>query len=370
MSYKLVIIDDKHNVIDGIARLGQWDDHDITFAGSAGDGQEALALIDAVQPDIAITDISMPLMDGLSFAETALIRIPHLKIIVLSGYDQFEYAQRAIHLGVLEYLTKPIKIEQIVEAVLKARDRLIAERTHATEIEALHYQRSGFHEPADPDSHYPAHIERDVILALKAGAELALTKAINRFFESLQSDPGYLRTASFELLAVTMRALSELGIENISGATPFAAELNRAETLNDLKNTLYCILSGYVRQIDAQRRSQNTGAVDRAREYIHDHWHQEISLDDVAGAVHFTAGYLAHLFKKATGETVVEYISRLKMERAAELICVPDTKIGAVAQAVGYSDRRYFTELFRRRYGCSPSEYRERFVSGNYARDS
>ncbi len=363
MAYKLIIIDDKQNVIDGIRQLGNWSEHDVEYAGSAANGVEALALLEDVEPDIAITDISMPLMDGLSFAEKALDRFPQLKIIILSGYDQFDYAQKAIRLGVLEYLTKPIKIEQIIEAVLKARDRLVTERAQEIELESLRRQGRGFHEPIDPTSRYPERVERDILLAIKAGAEPALVKGIDAFFCALNADPGYLRTASFELLTVATRALAEAGVET-QAATPFAAQLNRARTLDELKATLSVILSDYARQIDAMVRAQNRGPVDLALQFIHEHLHEEISLNDVAEAIHFTAGYLAHLFKKATGETVVEYISRLKMERAANLICAPDAKIGAVAQALGYSDRRYFSELFRRYYGYSPSEYREKFVSG------
>jgi two-component system response regulator YesN len=354
---KLILIDDKQNVIDGIATLGHWEQHAIEFAGSALNGQEALNLIEGVRPDIAITDITMPLMDGLAFTEAALKRIPHLKIIILSGYDQFEYAQRAIRLGVLEYLTKPIKIEQIVEAVLRARDKLLAEQAQATEIDTLRNQANLLPLPENCAAAYPTDVEREVILALKAGAAPAFDSALARFFESL--DPACQRTASFELLAVAMRALAEMGSDDAGSASAYAAQISQTE---DVRSTLHTLLHTYVKRIDDQR--QNRGAVDLARDFIREHLHEDISLDDVATAVHFTAGYLAHLFKKGTGETVVEYINRLKMERAAVLICDPTTKISVVAQAVGYNDRRYFTELFRRRYGCSPSEYRERFISG------
>ena len=122
MVYKLVIIDDKQNVIDGIRKLGNWASHDIVFAGSAANGIEALALIEDVEPDIAITDISMPLMDGLSATKAIRHLGEHgrtIPIVALTANAMPEEVARCRAAGMNDHLAKPIDREALWAMVAK-----------------------------------------------------------------------------------------------------------------------------------------------------------------------------------------------------------------------------------------------------------
>ena len=85
---------------------------------------EALEKADQVQPDVIMTDIRMPFMDGLEFIEKVIERLPAVKIIVFSGFDDFEYAQKAINLGVEEYILKPISAKQLEESLIKLKKKM------------------------------------------------------------------------------------------------------------------------------------------------------------------------------------------------------------------------------------------------------
>lgn len=123
----LLIVEDEVRLRNALANNIPWDKHGIEVVGQAGNGKEALQLTDRKKPDIVLLDLQMPEMDGLALARLLRQADPHLKIIVLSGHDDFAYAQAALELGVMKYLLKPAGDEEILETVLEAADRLRSE---------------------------------------------------------------------------------------------------------------------------------------------------------------------------------------------------------------------------------------------------
>jgi two-component system response regulator YesN len=113
MSYKVFFVEDEIVTREGIREKVDWRGHGFEFCGEAPDGEIALPLLQTVQPDVLITDIKMPFMDGLELSRIVHERMPTTKIVILSGHDEFEYAQAAIKLGVTEYLLKPVTIQDL-----------------------------------------------------------------------------------------------------------------------------------------------------------------------------------------------------------------------------------------------------------------
>lgn len=125
--YKLVIIDDEKEQVEGIKTIIEWKKYDIEICGVAFNGQSGLKLIEEKLPDIAIIDIKMPLMGGLELIEEANKKNLNIQSIILSGYDDFHYAQKAIKLKTTNYLLKPCKPEEILQSVLRAKNNIIEE---------------------------------------------------------------------------------------------------------------------------------------------------------------------------------------------------------------------------------------------------
>src|SRR5215207_7475094 len=113
MSYKVFFVEDEIVTREGIRDNIDWKGHGFEFCGEAADGETALPLLQAIKPDVLITDIKMPFMDGLQLSKIVRERMPQVKIIVLSGHDEIEYAQQAIELGVAEYLLKPVSVQNL-----------------------------------------------------------------------------------------------------------------------------------------------------------------------------------------------------------------------------------------------------------------
>ncbi|MDE6603009.1 MAG: response regulator [Lachnospiraceae bacterium] len=125
--YKVAIIDDEPLIVEGLSKTMEWGKWDCQVAGTASDGKEGMKLIREKRPDIVITDINMPKMDGLRMIAGLKSEFPDMQLIILTGYREFEYARQAIELGVARFLLKPSKmneLEEAVEAVTKRLDQM------------------------------------------------------------------------------------------------------------------------------------------------------------------------------------------------------------------------------------------------------
>ncbi len=111
--YKVAIIDDEPLIVEGLSKTMTWEKWDCMVAGYAYDGKEGMELIRKERPDIIITDINMPKMDGLKMIAGLKSEFPDMQLIILTGYREFEYARRAIELGVLRFLLKPSKMNEL-----------------------------------------------------------------------------------------------------------------------------------------------------------------------------------------------------------------------------------------------------------------
>lgn len=131
---KIIIVEDEDLLRDGLTTCVDWGKIGYELAGDAEDGIEALKLIEKISPDVVITDIKMPHMDGIELSEQIKSKYPEIKIIIISGYDEFEYARRALKAGVSEYILKPVNMEQLKNVMGGVAETLLAEREKEKEI--------------------------------------------------------------------------------------------------------------------------------------------------------------------------------------------------------------------------------------------
>ncbi|NLG87802.1 MAG: response regulator [Clostridiaceae bacterium] len=245
--YGLVIADDELIIRQGLMTI-PWNEYDIEVMGIASNGSEALDMVMEKCPDILLTDIRMPGMDGLALIEAAKKYNPEIQAILLTGYEDFEYARDAIRLGAIGYILKPSDPEEIIESIERAKKKL----------EEIH------------------------------------------------------------------------GRNNISANN------------SKVKNRIICKLI----------------------EYIEEHYKEDITLQTAADYVHMNHIYISRLFKRETGETFLDYLTKFRLKRACVLLMKNEYKIYEIALEVGITDSGYFSQVFRKYYGMTPSEYRNRLFSG------
>lgn len=135
--YKVLFVDDEVLTREAIAAKTPWNEAGYTLIGTAENGKDAIEFMERERPDLLITDIYMPVMDGLELSRYVSANYPDMKIMILSGYDEFEYAKQALKCGVCEYMLKPITSAELIETLLKLKSRLDADNSSRDQIEKM-----------------------------------------------------------------------------------------------------------------------------------------------------------------------------------------------------------------------------------------
>ena len=133
----VLIVDDEVVIREGIIKSIDWSSYEVNIVGEASNGVEALGIFEKLRPDIVITDIRMPVMDGLELSRNLIELMPSVKLVILTGYGEFEYAKKAIELKVSNFILKPVGAEELIKIVLKLRDDINIEKTKASEGKSL-----------------------------------------------------------------------------------------------------------------------------------------------------------------------------------------------------------------------------------------
>ena len=148
---KIFLAEDEVIVRETIKRMIPWEDLGFELVGEAADGEMALPLLIRQKPDLLITDIKMPFMDGLTLAKVAKKEIPGLKVVILSGYDDFNYAKQAINIGVEDYLLKPITKNALIERLSEIRSKYENEKTQKEYYEKFHREMQAYEKNSSRD---------------------------------------------------------------------------------------------------------------------------------------------------------------------------------------------------------------------------
>ena len=129
--YRIIIADDEPLIIRGLKKMMEWGKMDTEVVGEAEDGEQLLNLLDTLEPDIIISDISMPEKTGLDVLKEINKRKLKTKVIFLSGFQEFSYAKEAVTYGAVDYLLKPVSVEELENAINRAKDQIVQEQPEA-----------------------------------------------------------------------------------------------------------------------------------------------------------------------------------------------------------------------------------------------
>lgn len=530
--YKILIVDDEELVRNAIISKLNWKEIGFDVVEQAEDGEQAYELALKLKPDVILTDIRMPFMDGLELAEKLVVELPNSKIVILSGHDEFEYAQEAIKLGVLDYILKPIhsvkltellsnivttiKNEEIEEqklvklksqlhqslpllkekfftalinntfsskeisknleffdisfsgdsyiicaseidgisqlamendaeymaltnfSILNIESEVVRNMGFAfndttnrqimilswkssddADIEILYNLMDvirvniekylnititiGIGRPVsrledihlsykdalsaldckitmgknkiynikdfgyrDTDMYFPVERIHNLISAAKLESIETATAQINEFFDDICKRKNIsidnIRILIIELIFSMQKIPTVIsGEHNKKNDLDFKIyeNIGKCETVHDFKSLVIDFTTKVCNDISASRNSRNHAIIAKAKNYIDINYHlEELSLNNVAGIVSVSPGYLSILFRKETDETFIEYLTRMRLEKARELLKTTPLKAYEVAYKVGYSDPHYFSLIFKKYTGITPSDYK------------
>ncbi len=530
--YRIMLVDDEEEVRKAIIRKIAWEQLGFVMVGDAENGEDALEKLEQLEPDVVMTDIRMPYMDGLTLSARIRDKYPSLKILIFSGYDDFEYAKQAIKLNVTEYILKPVNGEELTQILNRIRislDEEIEQRRNITALQksylgSLPILRELFlndlvRRTTDIDTVVPKlreygidildarkwlavviHIEQieqsetqvlsqhqelipisvrslvedhlksycrnaifnsadgitvivavdenntqtglinllnDICKESKRVLEVSITvgvghscnslKEISRSYQSAVDALGYraivgigktiyindvepvicgklqldvkseaeltaaVKFGPKELISNVIQSLVAhmdevkvharqyqaymLSIVNCITRTMQQYDLDIGEMF-DSENWYTAIMEGIYRKeefaewllpialrmneaLNHERDNTARKVILNAKEYILEHYSDpELSVETLCRYLHMSPAYFSTMFKKETGQTYINYLTQVRLDKAVELLNETDEKTYMIAQKVGYQEQNYFSYVFKKWYGISPTKYR------------
>ncbi|MEV5027473.1 response regulator transcription factor [Paenibacillus sp. LPE1-1-1.1] len=355
---KVMIIDDEPWSREVVKALGEWEKLNLIVSGEAEDGIAALKLISELKPQIVITDMRMPGIDGVGLLKELKQQFPRLKIIVMSGYDDFDYLKEAIRSRAVEYLLKPIEPNELNEALQKCILEL--------EVQKQTVNTSWRSPLVFPSAHLMDRygvLRQRVFAALFELSQPLLLQSMNKLEEFLgQTFP--LGTEASMLIKI--RDDFSLILEDFMSENQVGFEANNLKSqaswsYENVKDMLNSVLHSYeeaIDKIESVSRTKSRLVILEVQHYIDQHYMEPISLETVAHHFYVSKEHLSRAYKTIVGENMTEYIIRKRMERAKQLLVHTAISIKKVAQICGYSEIAYFHRVFKKYFGITPGEIR------------
>lgn len=416
--YTLMVADDEYFVRMGMREAIDWEKIGVKHIGDADNGNDAYKMACELKPDIIITDIRMPGMDGLELIDACQKAGLNSQFIILSAHNDFNYARRALQQGACDYILKPVSDEQLFQAVKKAINSVEKER-NAVRIQSTvdRYQSSmkenvllkilletsftedEIQEQLDmvsldfsADNNYVLILRiRDYYLHLKNSSEKELSEFHISFNDNLRRVMAPYPQKDWWLLS-DERSRQIVLLHDTSDEKDASALLKqqmnefcrlmekrfpdylisvgiscRLKSLHELsEGYTQAYMAAYINTVIPQNCvncfSGNSGEKYRlevmgALNYISAHYSEDISIETIASELYISSSHLMHIFKESMGKTINECITEYRMQAAQLMLRNSNYKISEISKRCGYRNEKYFTRVFKRYTGMTPSEY-------------
>lgn len=350
--YRIMLIDDEYAIHLSLRKLVERSGLHIVVTGEAEDGVEALQMLEDSRPDIIVTDICMPEMDGLEFIRRVRESHPQMHFIILSGHDNFEFARQALRYGVSDFLLKPIDPAQF-QATLERACRELDER------------KARFSRQTEWTLAQQRHKARLAELLYSADEQGALEqiREIMALFETSGPEEVSVSRYAHMLMQDLLTAMKERGLllamEIGEDRWPQDDPMACSRQIQDKIKEMLALIKG----------SRNLGSrhnIQKAKRYIEENYAMEdLSLQEVADSVGMSVTYLSRTFKSETNMNFVKYLVQVRMEKARELLAESELSAQETAYRVGFSDYVHFSKTFKKFHGLTPSAYRKQCKAMN-----
>lgn len=534
LPYKIIIVDDEKIIREGLANIMDWQSIGFEVVARLKDGREALEYIERNPVDVVVTDIKMTFVSGLEVARYIFEQELDTRVVLISGYKEFEFAHQAIKYNVEHYILKPTKLNELMtifsdikmklDRAAESRKQKQMEKQYIDEVFPLlkeqffvdlfmgviqdkeeilkriqligldfepeksvcciaaikltgydeyikkiwMYGKDKFHTAVknyfqvqtDDIHYYPIYRVHDTIQALilipeemdvpeaaaliehhfiniKSGFRelfdmeitLEVQQSFNNIFEIVtkrkpimpsSGNNSFMKTINekdlnklmeqqklfmsyinagnikaveaifdvflnelvfmdarviqnfvIDLFALLGNKLKDIGID-IYSATHWKFNYNEILALEDIQEIRLWgkeMLNGISEYVSNSGKSSESNIIQKVKEYLSNNYSRDISLEDAADIVFLSPTYLSRIFKQQTGDNFIDYVVRLRIEKAKELLADTQYKTYEISSLVGYKSARYFSKIFKGFTGFTPSEYRSSLYKGDESRN-
>ncbi|EHI97865.1 two component transcriptional regulator, AraC family [Clostridium sp. DL-VIII] len=396
--WKLVIADDEPKIRRGIEGILNWQDYDIEIVGEAEDGELALKVITEKKPDIILLDINMPFLNGLNLLERLRAINNNSIVIIISGYDEFAYAQKALRFNVFDYILKPVSRKDIEEIIKKAVCKIAEDRKENNYLEWVKAQvnenidtlkKNFFSEWLSNKINDEEMLNEIKFFNIKFDKKVGIIviKLLGKLnFEAIGEkwNKELLDFAIANLLSDKFKEFKEKFIfnddsENIILISSIQDMIKWVSIGNELETEiieyLKCnviveqanvcdgilkVKSEYLKLINSVnvKKKYNPMTLAAIKHIEESYYLNNLSINDISDKLEVTSSYLSKLLKKETGLSFIDYLTNTRIKKAMYLMKEPTIKIYDVAELIGYSNQHYFCRAFKKVVGVSPTEYK------------
>ena len=333
--YQLIIVDDEEQARRSLSKYLDWQKLGFQVAATLEDGSDAIAYLQKHPVNAILTDIQMFQVSGLELAQWVQAQRSDIRVVILSGYDEIEYVHAAIESEAVDFLVKPVMKEALIRAFEKVRRKL-------DEQKAGSYSLRHLTSPAVEDA------ENALARAAAEGDFSALEGAWQGWLAALA---GASEATASALAARLMKNVYQR-LENDGVLMPEEygreAAYRQLDAMQGRPNP--AVIRALLRNVAAERSAQpdQEDLAQRAKQWIAAHLSEDFSLEDVCAALYVSKGHLCREFKKATNDTVMGYVERQRMEKAAALLLRHRYSYAQLSALVGYKDSHYFSKVFHK----------------------
>ncbi len=360
--FRVILVDDMEISRRQVKRLNLWNgETNFTIAAEAQNGQEALEILKQEHFDLLITDIKMPKIDGIELLRETAANGLCPCIVLLSDYEDFSFAKQGIRFGAFDYLGKPPEYGSMRDLLRRAEEFLLKKKNEDELIKSLSEKL----EEKLEDSFPSAELEQMIEAALTK--KLDIEKDIERLSFAVAAlfgnDPVKVGTAfkkSMSELITQLKIHHEWIVKFIDINKYKGQDFVRKDDAHPSPESVFKeAVSGLYNEIKRLGYGNSEEQIEnRICRYVLENVDNDVSIEGISRAIFMNRKYISEVFRQKTGELLIDYITRVKMARAARLLCESSRKTYEIALQLGYKDTEYFSKLFKKHMGITPSEYR------------
>lgn len=343
-----LVIDDDKLARKGLISLVPWKNCGFCVVGDVANGKLALEFLSANHVDLAIVDLSMPVMNGLEFIKESKKLYPSLQYVVLSFHEDFDYVQNALRLGALDYISKLRMEEEDCTAVFSRIGSLMYSIGNQKPENFVQEKLMGKEEIRENEF-------REILSEWQSCRWVYDKQIFEKQKEFISRSKISLRQADRLMILVSVEVEKTLGIRF---SVPFFN--SRSEVLLWFSN-LYKRINQEV--CEQGNSSLLSVCVLKSVQYIRNHLTEHLKMESVAKVVNMSRSYFAVSFKSVTGYTFNTFIQNERIELAKQLLENNKVELSEIAGAVGYEDNEYFARIFHQKEGINCSDFAKQYIS-------
>ena len=396
--WSLVVADDEPKIRRGIEGILDWHEFNINIVGEAEDGEIALEIIKEKKPNIILLDINMPFLNGLNLLQKLKDINNKSIVIIISGYDDFSYAQKALQFNVFDYILKPVNKKSMEEIITKAVNKLNEIEKENNYLDLVNKQISEnsyelkktlFCEWLNNKLSDEQVLKEMGFFNIKFGNNIGImvVKLVDKLNIEIINKRWNTELLEFAIINILKDKFKQSEVnfvfkddkKNIILVNKIDSTLKWITIGNELEVEIYKYLKCnviieqanvsdgilrikevYSKIVNSVKEKKNCNSIALSTiKYIEENYYlNNLNINDISNKLEVTSSYLSKLLKKETGLSFIDYLTDVRISKSMCIMEDPTVKIYDVAELIGYSNQHYFCRAFKKVVGISPTEYK------------